>query len=543
MISVVLSNYNGQVYLAEAIDSVLNQTYKNYEVILIDDGSTDNSRAVLNKYKGHERVVLHFAEKNGGQCAGFNKGVELARGEWISFMDSDDLWFENKLEEVSKAIEKNQDCALIQHNLYIMRGEKPTQMKFTQELNEGDLYKEFLETERVISFIPTAGLTFRKEVLKKVVPIPQAFRVCADGFMTRTSMLYGEVVAINKSLGYYRVHENNNTFANEKFSNEKYLKNLLLPELRKYYYENGFLADFPKLIYYIDNVETTFVRLMKTNVVSELKLILKVFLAKLFLKFKSISYPFYFLMNRRLKDLINKAKISKLRAKHHGQRAFIIGMGPSLKTADLDLLTNDITFACNKIYLGFNDTRWRPTYYSVADVLVSELNQVEINTVKSDKIFMDCVKKDFEDRADITWIHNLAPIHTKDGQRIFKISEDLFRGAYGGFTVLYLQIQLAIYMGIKEIYLIGVDFSFDVSKSTGEDCEHGEVLENNGEVNHFHKDYRKDGEKWTYPRLDMQVKAFEAAKKFADERGIKIYNASRSTKLEVFEKVDFDDLF
>lgn len=237
----------------------------------------------------------------------------------------------------------------------------------------------------------------------------------------------------------------------------------------------------------------------------------------------------------------NEKKLSGLRNKHAGKRCFIIGNGPSLKIEDLDRLKNEITFACNKIYLAFDQTEWRPTYYSILDVLVAENNRSDVNELKLCKIFCEAVRSYFKDADDIIWLKSLKmPILNGDYKG--KFSTNAHEGVYGGWTVIYPQIQLAFFMGIREIYLIGVDFSFEVPTSTGRTCRSGEILEHQGETNHFHLEYRKPGETWTRPLLDLQYKAFLAANRTFEKYGGSIFNASRKTALDVFPHVDFDDV-
>jgi len=104
-------------------------------------------------------------------------------------------------------------------------------------------------------------------------------------------------------------------------------------------------------------------------------------------------------------------------------------------------------------------------------------------------------------------------------------------------------ISYAIYMGIKELYIIGLDHNFSVPKKY-ENFKSGEdnVIISEGEVNHFHPDYRKKGEKWAQPELDVLEQSFIKIQDYAKQYGVKIYNASRFTKLDVFEKVNLDDL-
>ena len=93
-VSVVIPVYNGDRYLAEAITSVLDQTYKNFELIVVDDGSTDGSAEIAKSYK---QAVLYTFQPNGGLSKARNTGLALARGKYIAFLDHDDLWLPHKL--------------------------------------------------------------------------------------------------------------------------------------------------------------------------------------------------------------------------------------------------------------------------------------------------------------------------------------------------------------------------------------------------------------------------------------------------------------
>ena len=248
-----------------------------------------------------------------------------------------------------------------------------------------------------------------------------------------------------------------------------------------------------------------------------------------------------YLAIRGLPLTINDRRLAALKGRHKGQRCFIIAMGPSLEIADLDNLKGEITFACNKVYLAFDQTDWRPTYYTVLDALIAENNQAIIEKLDILKIFPTIVKSYFQNRQDIIWLRGLQP-PIKNRHYDFQFSTNVLKGVYGGWTVIYTQLQLAFYMGIREVYLVGLDFSFEVPEPTGEVCIHGQVLEHKGEINHFHPDYRKPGEKWTMPRLDLQYEAFSCARKIFESHGGSIYNASRKTALDVFPLVSFHDI-
>jgi len=231
----------------------------------------------------------------------------------------------------------------------------------------------------------------------------------------------------------------------------------------------------------------------------------------------------------------NELTLKNFKNCHLNRRAFIIGNGPSLKVNDLSKLENEITFASNKIFLAYNETRWRPTYYSVEDSYdmheyydkVKEMTMfskviLPFKHIKNHKVINDAIyyKLNFNEENRIG------------------CSNDLLSGLYSGSSVTYTMLQMAICMGIKEIYLIGVDFSYTLPKSSEDDV----TIVNEAESNHFHKDYRARDDKWFRPDLEYQKQAFIAAKKYCSENSIKIYNATRGGKLDVFERVNFDEI-
>lgn len=112
-ISIIIPVYNNEKYLERCIVSLINQTYKNLEIILINDGSTDNSRIICEKYLKKDKRVILVNQKNGGVSAARNKGIEIATGSWIAFVDSDDWITENMYEILHiNAIENNADISI-----------------------------------------------------------------------------------------------------------------------------------------------------------------------------------------------------------------------------------------------------------------------------------------------------------------------------------------------------------------------------------------------------------------------------------------------
>ena len=122
-VSVILPNYNNGHYIEKAIKSVLNQTYKNLELIIIDDASNDNSREIINKYSSDERVKIILQNINRHVAYSVNLGFQKADGEYIARIDSDDWWEETKLQKQVEFMEENTECGACFTRIHIVDDE------------------------------------------------------------------------------------------------------------------------------------------------------------------------------------------------------------------------------------------------------------------------------------------------------------------------------------------------------------------------------------------------------------------------------------
>ena len=148
--------------------------------------------------------------------------------------------------------------------------------------------------------------------------------------------------------------------------------------------------------------------------------------------------------------------------KHLGKRAFVIGNGPSLRVEDLEKLRNEITLGCNKIYMAFDQTRWRPSYYFVADTLVYKQNLDTIRTLNCcPKLFPRHLLASAARIEDGIYYHEIVDQNFYPGLPGFGVSP--ISGFYWGSTVVYSMIQFAAYTGVTQIYLLGVDFDFTIN--------------------------------------------------------------------------------
>ncbi|MDR2554268.1 MAG: DUF115 domain-containing protein [Fibromonadaceae bacterium] len=223
---------------------------------------------------------------------------------------------------------------------------------------------------------------------------------------------------------------------------------------------------------------------------------------------------------------------------HKGKRCFIIGNGPSLLASDLDKLKNEFTFASNRIYLMFDKTVWRPSYYVIGDPDVLRRSYREINVkIECPVFYADGLIYELEN-----FNMKNGYFYSKDHRIVYfpsqfikpTFSEEPFILSYGA-TVTYECLQLAAYMGFSEIYLLGVDHNYRVMVD-----KNGELITDKVE-DYFTAKYISA---MVFPLTrDLVNGAYTVAREYAETHGIKIRNATRGGKLEIFERVDFDGLF
>lgn len=223
-----------------------------------------------------------------------------------------------------------------------------------------------------------------------------------------------------------------------------------------------------------------------------------------------------------------------------GQRCFFIGNGPSLRAEDLTKLYEhgEITFGFNRIYNIFDQTLWRPSFYISQDekMLQGCADIVDKLVIPVKFIPIQCKWYYDIQIRDALYFNMVAPRHENDVPLDFsdKTEERIFQASTG----MYTAAQLASYMGFKEIYFIGVDHHFQISQNNK-----GEIVVDNSVKDYFSDKYNEDKENLYIPNTEKSTLTYVAMKKRCDERGIKVYNATRGGKLEVFPRVDFDTLF
>ena len=241
-ITAVLCNYNGGIYLKEAIESVLAQERMPEEFIIVDDKSTDNSVEIIHEIQCKHPGLISLIEfpENKGQAAGMNTAFESSTGELITFLDSDDFWDPGKLTAVCEAYQSHPDFGLFQHNLKILKVRQESGELFWPAMTQGDAFALWIRKNRFPNFSPTSGLAIRREVFAKLYPIPETLSISADSYMTRTAICFGPLISNLKPYGVYRQHDTNNVFGNQDHDAWKYFVVNVAPHLAAFYQYHGF---------------------------------------------------------------------------------------------------------------------------------------------------------------------------------------------------------------------------------------------------------------------------------------------------------------
>ena len=206
LVSIIVNNFNYASFLSDAIESALQQDYPHLEVIVVDDGSTDNSRQIIASYGNR---IIPIYKENGGQGSTFNTGFSVARGELICFLDADDVFLPNKVSNVVQAYNRNPSASLIYHPLKLVDiHNNVSRDLWPCVVFRGDIRSK---VERAGGWWPrpmTSGLCPSRTFLRKVLPLPtDKNKLCADGYLAGLAPFFGPVIGLEDALAIYRLHD------------------------------------------------------------------------------------------------------------------------------------------------------------------------------------------------------------------------------------------------------------------------------------------------------------------------------------------------
>lgn len=217
LISIVLCSYNGGKFISKQLDSILNQTVEDFELIICDDQSKDSTLEIINSFiENDKRIKLHINSENLGYVKNFEKGISLAKGDYIALSDQDDIWELDKIEKLLNNINEHAliycDSLFVDSNLQPI-GKKTSSSKEMINANDGINLSLF-------NCVSGHALLFKKELKQYIFPFPKL--IPHDWWIAFLASFHGGIVYFNEALVKYRIHDENALVLNK---NRKSIEN------------------------------------------------------------------------------------------------------------------------------------------------------------------------------------------------------------------------------------------------------------------------------------------------------------------------------
>jgi glycosyltransferase involved in cell wall biosynthesis len=204
LVTIIICNYNYGRFIRAAVESALAQTYSNIEIIVVDDGSTDNSREVIDSFGDRVKAVY---KENGGQPSGFNAGFAASSGEIICLLDSDDLFDRDKVAKVIDCFNKYSDAYFVFHPLRRVHIDG-TDWGIHERM-DGSRWLDYRHKVNKFTAPPTTGLSFRREAWKRLDPLPEDVRIFIDKYIVLVVMALFRGYYLAEALAVLRLHGDN----------------------------------------------------------------------------------------------------------------------------------------------------------------------------------------------------------------------------------------------------------------------------------------------------------------------------------------------
>jgi glycosyltransferase involved in cell wall biosynthesis len=208
--TVLIDTHNHERFIEEAIVSVLEQDFPqgDTEILVVDDGSTDRTPEIVRKFEPRLRLLR---KPNGGQASAFDAGIPEARGAIVAFLDGDDWWAKSKLTRVVQAMSSDPSLGIVGHGIVVVDRDGRQQ---AETLREGFRFQaNTLEGAKLFrqrgAFLGTSRMTIRRDVLRRIGPVPEGIVVQADEYLFTLASVLADAEILREPLTYYRYHEAN----------------------------------------------------------------------------------------------------------------------------------------------------------------------------------------------------------------------------------------------------------------------------------------------------------------------------------------------
>jgi len=543
LVTVIIPSYNDAHFLGQAVQSVLNQTWTNFEIIVVDDGSQDNTAEIAKSFRDSRiRYVRH--EQNKGLSAARNTGLRQARGKYITFLDADDYFLPHKLMAQATFLEKYPQYGLVgggsmrvnENGIVVNAGIGRARAVFPQELF-------------VRSRFNAHATLIRKDWIDRIGYFDEQLRAAEDwdfycrlawagclmystgdvvcAYRYRRDSMSMDVEAQTKNL--LKVVEK--TFRGKSLSNlESQAKAYVHLRAVMYHYnannvEQGkyYLAQALKYNtnFYRKDFEEPLAILM--GVADHLLIDSPVECFNLL--FDNLPEEAQGMKSLRRKvttQVISRQLLKKLKNKHESKRCVIIGNGNSLNKMDLSFLKNEITFALDRFCLSDQSRDFNPTYYVCLDPMVIVQCREEILKTPSTK-FLSLEISPYIRNSDNVIFLEAGTDHNFVKHPTSRLGQ--------GYNPAYFAMQLAYYMGFEEVALIGDD---------------NNLYEQENEIN------QKNIAEQLYIALDLDTSptnieiskiAYRLARQNFESAGRRIVDATVGNTQNIIPRVDYKQIF
>ena len=222
-VSIITGVYNQSRYICKTVESVINQTFQDYEHIIVDDGSSDNTREVLKPYMSQ---IIYVNQENQGNVASRNRGLEIAKGELIAVLDGDDIWASTKLEKQVKILVENPNVGLV----YTGMREIDEAGDFQSKVKAKDIYNDPIRHQLLGNATPFSSIIVRRSLLDGNVLLDSRFNLVGDRYMTLQVALQGyRFVCIPEGLLFLRTHSSSMRYSPKFCKNSKLIQTKINP--------------------------------------------------------------------------------------------------------------------------------------------------------------------------------------------------------------------------------------------------------------------------------------------------------------------------
>lgn len=204
-VSVIIPTYNRADFIKESILSVLNQNFKDFEIIVVDDGSRDNTQKIIESIK--DQRIIYIYQHSKGRSAARNKAIEVARGKYLAFLDSDDLFLQGKIKKQVEFLEKNLDYGMVYTSALNINGKGEIMDVDYKATKSGNIYKDIAFYVPLVITLPTVMV--RKDIVASLHGFDEKMRRFEDTDMWRRVAKRCRIYAMEEHLTKIRAHQGN----------------------------------------------------------------------------------------------------------------------------------------------------------------------------------------------------------------------------------------------------------------------------------------------------------------------------------------------